>query len=216
MSELQKKAEKAWNWTEHGSGCCKIMGRGDCFRGPDCDGVEDAEQWLLNHGFPAHRPHVHTVGEIAQQIIKGRKINNLAAWIMDNVEAVKCPECGGTLYRERRVACSCGSIYPADKWTAGLPCDCGSMNAQYTGNHYANWAGHLEFQQCDEPGCRWRNRPVAMTVRDLADAAQEEADRQWAAARTCPACGEASGNDQRDGVYLPIERCECGWQKCQK
>lgn len=218
MSKLQKKAEKAWKWVEHGTGCCKIMRCGDCFHGPDCVFREDAEQWLLNLGFPARRPHIHTVAELAKQLIKGRRLPCLTQWIAQYVEAVTCPDCGKhILYRERRMTCAgCGDTCPADKWAAGEPCECGCMDARYFGIHSANRLGQLEFQRCETPGCRWGGDYRRLTVPELADAAQALADEQWAAARTCPACGDASGNDQIDGVYLPIESCACGWQKCQK
>ena len=215
MSKLQEQAEKAWKWVEHGSGCCKIMGCSDCFRGPDCDGEEDVEDWLRVNGFPIRRPHIHTAAELAKQLIKGRRLPCLTQWIAQNAEAVTCPGCGKhTLYRERRMVCtSCNDVYPADKWAAGEPCECGCMDARYFGIHSANRLGQLEFQQCQTPGCRWSGDYRRLTVQELADAAQELVDEQWAAARTCPACGDASGSDQEGGVYLSIKKCECGWTK---
>jgi hypothetical protein len=204
MKRAGKVAEKAWEALEEQ--CDESC--------PGCplEHISDCGCWLLNNGFPKSRPRVHTVAEMAKQIIKGRNINTLASWIMGNAETAECPGCKGEVYRERRAVCeSCGSVYPAGKWTAGEPCECGGMNAQYVGRYSTSWAGHLEFGQCETPSCRWNNDYRPLTVRDLADAAQVVADEQWAAARTCPACGEASGNDQKDGVYLPIERCGCGW-----
>jgi Zn ribbon nucleic-acid-binding protein len=220
MRELQKKAEKAWDalidLEEYG-----YCNQEDCENCPQSGGDEDhcmdrneLQNWLRDHGFPASRPHIYTVTELSQQVIRGRKINNLAAWIMNNVEAAKCPGCGETLYRERRVFCLCGSVYPADKWANGEPCDCGCMDARYFGIHSANRLGQLEFQRCQTPGCRWGGDYRRLTVQELADAAQAEADRQWAAARTCPACGGASGIAiSKDGVFPAIKSCEyCGWQ----
>ena len=110
------------------------------------------------------------------------------------------------------VCTGCNSVYPADKWANGEPCDCGCMDARYYGNDSANGIGQLEFQQCETPGCRWGGDYRRLTVQELADAAQEEANAQWMVARSCPDCGEESGNNQIDGVYLPIERCGCGLQ----
>jgi hypothetical protein len=174
------------------------------------------EQWLHTNGLPARRPHVHTVAELAQQIIKGSSVPCLTQRIAQNVEAVACPDCGKhTLYRERRMVCTgCNSVYPADKWANGEPCDCDCMDTRYYGNDSANGIGQLEFQQCETPGCRWDGDYRRLTVQELADAAQEEADRQWAAARTCPAYGGASGIAiSKDGVFPAIKSCEyCGWQ----
>jgi endogenous inhibitor of DNA gyrase (YacG/DUF329 family) len=139
----------------------------------------------------------------------------MTQWIAQNVEAVTCPDCGKqVLYRERRMVCNgCDSVYPADKWANGEPCECGCMDARYYGIHSANRLGQLEFQRCWTPGCRWGGDYRRLTVPELANAAQEEADVQWMVERSCPDCGETSGSDQRDGVYLPIEECECGWRK---
>lgn len=213
MSNLQKQAEKAWGAIRsikttgycntkhiHSDGCCDER----IWRG-----------WLHVNGFPARCPHIHTVTELAKQLIKGRSLPCLTQWIAQNVEAVTCPDCGKhTLFRERRMVCSgCNDAYPADKWAAGEPCDCGCMDARYYGIHSANRLGQLEFQRCETPGCRWGGDYRRLTVQELADAAQIEAEVKLYETRTCPACGEASGNDQRDGVYLPIEECECGWRK---
>ncbi len=213
MSKLQKKAGKAWNWVEHGSGCCKIMGCSDCFYGPDCE-YEDVERWLHTNGFPARRPHIHTAAELAKQLIMGSSLSCLTQRIAQVVEAVTCPDCGKhTMHRERRMVCTgCNSVYPPDRWAKGEPCECGGMDARYYGIHSANRLGQLEFRRCQTPGCRWAGDYRPLTVPELADLAQEEAYGQRSAARTCPDCGDASGNDQIDGVYLPIERCGCGLQ----
>jgi ribosomal protein L32 len=213
MSKLQERAEKAWSYVEHDSGCCKIMRCGDCFYGPDCDGEENVEQWLLNHGFPARRPHIYTIAELGRQFDNDRTPSDFAHWAAEFVEAVECPNCKETLYRNRTVICGdCGSVYPADKWSKGLPCDCGSMRARYSGRH-SNWFGFLEFHRCKSLDCWWNDPYRPLTMQGLADVVQEAADKQQAIARTCPDCGDASGNDQMDGVYLPIEECECGWRK---
>jgi hypothetical protein len=173
------------------------------------------QNWIHVNGFPSISPQIHTVDELARQIIKSRVLSCLTQWIEQNVEAVICPGCGNhTLYRERRMECTgCSSVYPADKWANGEPCDCGSMNAGYYGIHSANRHGQLEFQRCQTPGCRWAGDYRPLTVQELADAAQVLADEQWADARTCPACGDASGSNQQGSIYLPIESCECGWRK---
>jgi ribosomal protein S27AE len=220
MSKLQEQAGKAYDvlgcLTEYGhcdQGDCKFCPQSSADQ-DSCMSAEELQNWLHTNGFPSHRPHIHTAAELAKQIIKGRGLSCLTQWIAQNVEAVTCPDCGKhTLHRETRMVCSrCGSIYPADKWDAGEPCGCGCMNARYYGVHSANRLGQLEFQRCETPGCRWGGDYRRLTVQELADAAQVLADEQWAAARTCPACGDASGSDQVDGVYLPIERCGCGWR----
>lgn len=223
MSKLQEQAEKAWkvlsNLEEYGY-CAE--GCENCPQGAvsefHCVDRGALQSWLHVNGFPARRPHIYTVAELAQQLIKGRRLPCLTQWIAQNVEAATCPDCGKhTLYRERRMVCTgCGDVYPADKWANSEPCDCGCMDARYYGIHSANRLGQLEFQRCQTPGCRWGGDYRRLTVQELADAAQELADEQWAAVRTCPDCEEASGNDQMDGVYLPIKSCACGWTKCQK
>lgn len=225
MSKLQEQAETTWNVLDDIATIrfcdqeCEICpASSTAMSSPYCRDKESLRDWLRTNGFPSHRPHIHTAVELAKQLIKGRRLPCLTQWIAQNVEAVTCPDCGKrTLYRERRMVCTgCNDVYPADKWAAGEPCECGSIDARYYGIHSANRLGQLEFQRCQTPGCRWGGDYRRLTVQELADAAQELADEQWAAARTCKDCGGASGNDQRDGVYLPIEKCECGWVKCQK
>lgn len=218
MSKLQEQAEMAWEtiYNIKMSGWCKHP---RCYICPvdkipkvSCN-VPALQDWLHINGFPALRPHIHTVAELAQQLIKGRSLPCLTQWIAQTVETVTCPDCGKQpLYRETRMVCTgCGDVYPADKWAAGESCGCGCMDARYYGIHSANRLGQLEFQRCETPGCRWGGDYRRLTVQELADAAQVLADEQWAAARTCPDCGEARGNDQQGGVYLPIESCRCGW-----
>lgn len=220
MSNLQEQAEKAWDilsdLDEYGycdEGCCKNCPQSSVNQ-YSCVDKDKLQNWLRTNGFPANRPHIYTAAELARQLIKGRSLPCLTQWIAQNVEAVTCPDCGKhTLFRERRMECiKCTDPYPADKWAKGEPCGCGCMDARYYGVHSANRLGQLEFQRCQTPGCRWGGDYRRLTVPELADAAQVLADEQWAAARTCQACGEASGNDQEDGVYLPIEECECGWR----
>lgn len=228
MSNLQKQADTAWYALSNIglTGYCgeDTMDAPKCYLCPDpekalstCDRKRAVflENWLGDNGFPVTCPQIYTVAELAKQLIKGRSLPCLTQWIAQHVEAVTCPECGKhALHRETRMACKgCGDVYPADKWAAGKPCGCGCMDARYYGIHSANRLGQLEFQQCQTPGCRWAGDYRRLTVHELADAAQELTDERWAAARTCPACEEANGNDQIDGVYLPIERCECGWRK---
>lgn len=213
MSKLQEQAEKAWNAIRsiEETGYCNTKH----IHSDGCCNERTWKSWLHVNGFPARRPRVHTAAELAKQLIKGRRLPCLAQWIAHNVEAVTCPGCGKhTLHRERRMVCTgCGGVYPADKWAAGKPCDCGCMDARYYGIHSANWLGQLEFQQCQTPGCRWAGDYRRLTVQELADAAQIEAEVKLYEARTCPACGETSGNGQLGGVYLPIEECECGWKR---
>jgi ssDNA-binding Zn-finger/Zn-ribbon topoisomerase 1 len=213
MSNLQEQAEKAWNAIRsiEATGYCSTKH----IHSDVCCDERIWENWLRVNGFPARRPQIHTAAELAQQLIKGSSLACLTQRIAQNVEAVTCPDCGKhTLHRERRMVCNgCNGIYPADKWANGEPCCCGCMDARYFGVHSANRLGQLEFQQCQTPGCRWGGDYRRLTVQELADAAQVLADEQWAIARNCPDCGEASGNDQKNGVYLPIEGCECGWRK---
>jgi hypothetical protein len=218
MSILQKQADTAWYalFNIGLTGYCgeDTMDIPKCYLCPEpekalstCDGKRAVflENWLRNNGFPVTCPQIHTAAELAQQLIKGRRLPCFTQWIAQNVEAVTCPDCGKcTLFRERRMVCNdCGSVYPADKWANAEPCDCGCMDARYFGVHLANRLGQLELQQCQTPGCRWGGDHRRLTVQELADAAQVLADEQWAAARTCPACGQAS------------EECECGcgWRK---
>lgn len=225
MSKLQEQAETTWNVLDDIATIrfcdqeCEICpASSTAMPSPYCEDKESLRDWLRTNGFPVNRPHVYTVAELAKQLIMGRSLPCLTQWVAQNAEAVTCPSCGKhTLYRERRMVCiGCNSIYPADKWAAGEPCDCGCMDARYYGIHSANRLGQLEFQRCQTPGCHWGGDYRRLTVQELADATQVSADEQWAAARTCPDCGDASGNDQNDGVYLPIEACECGWTKCQR
>lgn len=231
MSNLQKQVNTAWyalfnidltgycaEDTMNDPGCCLCPELKKAVSICDEKRAVFLKNWLRNNGFPENEPRIHTVAELARQLIKGRRLPCLTQWITQNVEAVTCPDCGKhALYRERRMICTgCNGIYPADKWANGEPCGCDCMDARYYSVHSANRLGQLEFQQCQTPGCRWAGDYRPLTAQELADAAQVLADEQWAAARTCPACGEASRNDQLGGVYLPIERCKCGWTKCQK
>lgn len=227
MSKLQEQADTAWYalFNIRLTGYCAedTMDAPKCYLCPDPEkslSVCAAERaaflrnWLSTNGFPSNAPHVYTVADLSQQITKGSSIASLALRIADHVEAVQCPECGEILYRETRKRCvGCGKIYQAERWAAGEPCECGSMDAKYAGKHSANRFGNLEYRQCETSGCRWENHYRPLTAQELADAAQVLADEQWAAARTCPDCGEVSGNNHKDGVYLPIEDCLCGWEK---
>jgi DNA-directed RNA polymerase subunit RPC12/RpoP len=221
MSNLQEQAEKVWDVLDDlvlmrfcGQECGQCPVNATKYPSPNCGDKESLRNWLHINGFPARRPHVHTVAELAQQIIKGSSVPCLTQRIAQNVEAVACPDCGErTLYRERRMVCAgCNSVYPADKWANGEPCACGSMDARYYGIHSASQLGPFEFQQCETSGCRCGGDYRRLTVQELADAAQEEADAKRVNARSCPDCGETSGSDQREGVCLPIYSCECGWR----
>lgn len=193
MSKLQKQADTAWYalFNIEMAGYCAddTMDTPKCYLCPEPEkalstcGKERAvflENWLGINGFPVVEPRVHTVAELAKQLIKGRSLPCLTQWIEQNVEAVTCPDCGKhTLYRERRMECiKCTDPYPADKWAAGEPCDCGSMDARYYGVHSVNRLGQLEFQRCQTPGCRWGGDYRRLTVQELADAAVIEADKQ--------------------------------------
>ncbi len=230
MSNLQEQVNTAWYALSNidlADYCAEdTMNAPRCYLCPEpekalsvCDRKRavSLKNWLRNNGFPPTAPHVYTVAELAQQLIKGRSLPCLTQQITQHVEAVTCPGCGKhTLHRERRMVCTgCNSVYPADKWDSGEPCDCGCMDAGYHGIHSANRLGQLEFQRCQTPGCRWAGDYRRLTVQELADAAMEEKDAQWSVARTCPACGGASGIAiSKDGVFPAIKSCEyCGWQK---
>lgn len=231
MSNLQEQqANTAWYalFNIELTGYCDedTMDKSRCYLCPEPERAQSTcsleraaflKNWLYTNCFPTREPRVHTAAELSKQVVKGCSLPCLTQWIAQHVEAVTCPDCGKTMPRERRMVCTgCNGIYPADKWAAGEPCGCGCMDARYFGIRSANRLGQLEFQQCQTPGCRWGDDYRRLTVQELADAAQRLADEQWAAARTCPACGEVSGMDQEGGVYLPIEACKCGWTKCQK
>jgi hypothetical protein len=177
MNELQQQAEKAWGAIHciertgycntkhvHSNGCCdeRIW-----------------ENWLINNGFPASRPPVHTVAGLAQQTINGRNLPSLVLWIADHVLAIECPDCGKQiLYREARKKCTgCGEIYPADRWASGQPCKCGCMDVQYAGCHTANRFG-MEFWLCETPECRYSSPYTPLTIQELAGKVQDMADAQ--------------------------------------
>jgi hypothetical protein len=158
---------------------------------------------------------IYSVEDMAEQVVKGRSLPCLTQWVAEHVIAVVCPNCDRILQRETRMTCTnCSSIYPAEKWAKGEPCDCGCMNGEYAGIHSANRFGQLEFQQCKTPDCRWGDYYRRLTVQELADAVWDEGNELVAAVSTCPACGEVSWQKQENGVYLPIENCDCcGWRK---
>ena len=118
-------------------------------------------------------PRVWTLEELAELVTAGR--SNLDLFIEQHVEAVKCPDCGETLYRERRMVCDdCCGIYPAEKWASGEPCGCGGMDASYCGRA-VNRHGQREFRQCVTTGCWWRGPNRELSVHRLTELAKEEA-----------------------------------------
>lgn len=187
MNKLQRQAEKAYSVLQKKREGVLFCDEDNCENCPAdetidvwCDDEDAMKIWLLNNGFPASRPHVHTTKSLGEKIKAGYSKSTLVLWLNDHVDAVECPDCEKqVLYRETRKRCAgCGKIYPAERWAAGEPCGCGSVDAKYAGCHTANRFGGLEYQLCETPGCRYSSPYAPLTIQELADKVEEAANDQ--------------------------------------